>query len=324
MAYEPLPTMPYRELGRTGLLVSALALGTVELGLDYGIMAPGHFGRPPVDDAVRLVHAALDAGINLVDTARAYGVSEEILGLALEGRRSQVVLATKVSTQAAGGVPMTGNALRIHMEQSLRESLTALNTDYIDIWQIHNVARTVLNEAETVQAVFDAARRSGKVRYVGGSFYGTELPELGLTHQLFDVMQVTYSVLDQRLADRFFEQAGAANIGILARSVLLKGALTDRAEHLPDHLTPLRLRSRAFRELVADAKLGIDPAQVAIAFALQQPAIHSVIIGVRTEAELRVNLRSLQVELSPDLYSTIASLRLDDADLLNPGTWGIP
>lgn len=316
--------MVYRTLGRTGLNVSALALGTVELGLDYGIMAPGHFGRPAVEDAIRLVHAALDAGVNLLDTARAYGTSEEVLGQALQGRRIHAVVASKVATQGPGGVPLTGDALRMQMEQSLDASLRALQTDYLDIWQIHNVDHTLLQEAETVQTVFDAARRAGKVRYVGGSFYGTELPELGLDSGLFDVMQITYSVLDQRLADHFFARAAAANMGILARSVLLKGALTDRAEHLPDHLTPLRLRSRAFRELVADAKLGVDPAQAAIAFALAQPAIHSVLMGVRSEAELRVNLRSLEVELPPGLYSSMAALRLDDSDLLNPGTWGIP
>ncbi len=102
-------TMPMRTLGRTGLQVSAFALGTVELGLDYGISAPGHGGRPPQEDAIRLVHSAIDAGINLIDTARAYGASEEILGQALKDRRHKVVLATKVVTQATDGISLTGD-----------------------------------------------------------------------------------------------------------------------------------------------------------------------------------------------------------------------
>lgn len=315
--------MPMRTLGRTGLKVSAFALGTVELGLDYGINAPGHFGRPAQSEAIRLVHYALDAGINLIDTARAYGTSEEILGEALRDRREQVVLATKVVTQAAGGVPLSGDDLRRQMTGSLEESLRALQTDYIDIWQIHNVDQHLIDEADTVAEIFDQARASGKVRYCGGSFYGAELPLQALAHDLFDVMQITYSILDQRLADQFFPLAMKANVGLCARSVLLKGALTERAEHLPQHLNELRLRSRAFRDLIKASKLGATPAQTAIAFALAQPAIHAVLIGVRTEEELRSNLHSLTLDLDPTRLAQFASLRLDDPDLLNPGTWGI-
>ncbi len=317
------PAMPMRTLGRTGLQVSAFALGTVELGLDYGIDAPGHFGRPAQTEAISLVHSAIDAGINLIDTARAYGTAEVILGEALKGRRDQVVLATKVATQAIGGVPLKGDDLRRHMLTSLEESLAALQTGHIDIWQIHNVDRTVLAEAEVVAEVFDQVRASGQVRFCGGSFYGAELPLQALPLNLFEVMQITYSILDQRLADQFFPLAAAANVGICARSVLLKGALTERAEHLPNHLHELRLRSRAFRELITANKLGATPAQAAIAFALAQPAIHAVLIGVRTEEELRSNLHSLTLELEPATLAQFESLRLDDPDLLNPGTWGI-
>lgn len=315
--------MPIRTLGRTGLQVSAIALGTVELGLDYGIQAPGHSGRPAIDEAIRLVHMALDAGINLIDTARAYGTSEEILGEALKGRRDQVVLATKVITQATGGVPLAGDDLRRQLVGSLEQSLGLLQTDYVDLWQIHNVDKKLLDEAEVVAEIFDMVRASGQVRYVGGSFYGAELPLQALSYNLFDVMQITYSVLDQRLVDKFFPLATEANIGICARSVLLKGALTERAEALPGHLNELRLRSRSFRELIAAGKSGATPAQVAIAFALAQPAIHSVLIGVSSEQELRSNLRSLSLNLDRAQLALYESLRLDDPDLLNPGTWGI-
>lgn len=218
-----------RTLGRTGLQVSAFALGTVELGLDYGISAPGHGGRPPQEDAIRLVHSAIDAGINLIDTARVYGASEEILGQALKDRRHKVVLATKVVTQATDGISLTGDDLRRHLYQSLEQSLAALSTDHVDIWQIHNVDRTVLNEAEVVAEVFETVRQRGQVRFCGGSFYGTDFPLQALALNLFDVMQITYSILDQRLADQFFPLAAATNVGICARSVLLKGALTDAA-----------------------------------------------------------------------------------------------
>lgn len=318
------PAMPMRRLGRTDLTVSALALGTVELGLDYGIAVPGDFGKPDEQDAVRLVHAALDAGINLIDTARAYGASEEVLGRALAGRRDQVVLTTKVSTQGPGGAPLNPDDLAQAMQHSLDTSLRTLATDYIDIWQVHNVDEATLAHAEVVADLFARNRAAGNIRFGGGSFYGAELPRRALTHNLFDVMQITYSILDQRLADHFFVEAQAADIGILARSVLLKGALTPRAEHLPDHLSSLRLRYRALTALIGAAGLTAATAQVAIAFALAQPAIHAVLIGVRTVDELRQNLDALTVVLPPKLIAQLNILRLDDANLLNPATWGIP
>ncbi len=315
---------PSRRLGRTGLRVFGIALGTVELGLDYGIQAPGHFGRPLVEDAVRLVHAALDQGVNLIDTARAYGASEEVLGQALAGRRQQVVLATKVSTHGPGAVPLTGGALHRQMLAALDASLAALRTDWIDLWQIHNVDPALLDQADLVREVVDQVRRAGKVRWFGGSFYGAALPLAALKTGLFDTLQVTYSVFDQRLADAVLPAAAAQDVGVLARSVLLKGALTERAEHLPAHLDALRQRSRQFRRLVAESGLNLTPAQAAVAFALAQPQVQAVLVGVRTVDELAENMRAARILLPADLLAALRDLRLEDDGLLNPGTWGIP
>ena len=316
--------MEYRRLGRTDLQVSALALGTVELGLEYGIAMPGEFGRPTEDEAVRLVHTALDGGMNLIDTARAYGESEAVLGRALRGRRAEVVLATKVRTQRDDGTTPTGPELRQHMQSALETSLRLLQTDYVDIWQVHNVDTALLAQRELLAEVFAAARRSGKARAIGGSTYGVEMPIAAIESDLFDMLQVTYSVLDQRLSDQVLPTAAERDIGIVVRSILLKGALTARGDYLPEHLAELRERSRQFRELVADSGLGISPVQAAITFGLAHTQIHSVLIGVRSEQELREALGATNVTLPADLLAQLTALRLDDADLLNPGTWGIP
>ena len=316
--------MEYRRLGRTDLQVSALALGTVELGLEYGIAMPGEFGRPTEDEAVRLVHTALDGGMNLIDTARAYGESEAVLGRALRGRRAEVVLATKVRTQRDDGTTPTGPELRQHMQCALETSLRLLQTDYVDIWQVHNVDTALLAQRELLAEVFAAARRSGKARAIGGSTYGVEMPIAAIESDLFDMLQVTYSVLDQRLSDQVLPTAAERDIGIVVRSILLKGALTARGDYLPEHLAELRERSRQFRELVADSGLGISPVQAAITFGLAHTQIHSVLIGVRSEQELREALGATNVTLPADLLAQLTALRLDDADLLNPGTWGIP
>lgn len=316
--------MDYRTLGRSGLRVSALALGTVELGLAYGIALPGEAPRPSQDEGVRLVHAALDGGITLLDTARKYGTSEEVLGAALQGRRHGVVLATKVRTQGPGGVTPSGEALRRLMRESLEASLRALRTDYVDLWQIHNVDAGVLAQADVIAEAFDEAKRSGKALAVGGSTYGVEAPLAALASDLFDVLQVTYSVLDQRLEAAVLPEAAARGVGIVVRSVLLKGALTARGDHLPERLAPLRERSQAFRALVDSRGGGLSPVQAAVAFALGQPLIGATLVGVRDEGELREALGAVARPLDPGLRAELAALRLDDPELLNPSTWGMP
>lgn len=325
---QPAMAIPYRTLGRTKLAVAPLALGAVELGMDYGIQAPGHFGRPSEQEAIRIVHAALAHGINLIDTARAYGASEAVLGKALRGRRAQAVLATKASTRLPDGSMPTGAALRRHMLGQLDMSLRLLQTDAVEIWQLHTVGRPELAQMDEIAEVLTEAKRLGKARWTGASFYGTEMPLAALAQDhfntLFDTIQVTYSVFDQRMVDQVFPLAQARHIGVIVRSVLLKGALTERAEHLPDHLEALRARSRQFRALVAEMELGLQPAQTAIAFALAQPQTGAVLVGVRSLAELEENLVALQTPLPPAWLERLAALRLDDEALLNPATWGIP
>jgi aryl-alcohol dehydrogenase-like predicted oxidoreductase len=316
--------MIYHTLGRSNLRVSTLALGTVELGLAYGISLPGETSHPTEAEGVRLVHAALDAGITLIDTARAYGASENVLGVALADRRQNVVLATKVRTQRADGTTPTGKALREAMRADLTASLRALRTDYVDLWQIHNVDAALLAERETVADLFAEVRNAGLVRAVGGSTYGIAAPLAALAADLFDVLQVTYSVLDQRLEAQVFPAAAAQNVGLVVRSVLLKGVLTARGDHLPAQLAPLRERSQVFRQLVAARGNGLSPVQAAIGFALGHPQIGATLVGVRNPAELAEALGALAHPLTPDLRAALAELRLDDDDLLDPSTWGIP
>lgn len=315
--------MRYRTLDRTGLRVSALALGTVELGLDYGIQTPGEYGRPSEAAAIRLVHAALDAGINFVDTARAYGDSERVLGLALEGRREGVVIATKVDPRPPDGVVWSDDDVRDIMRNSLETSLRLLRTDHIDVWKIHNVDAPLLARRALLAEIFDEARQRGQIGWAGASFYGATLPEEALAHDLFDVMQVTYSALDQRVSARVLPLAAEQGVGIVARSVLLKGALTERAEHLPDRLEPLRVRSRQFRGLITSLGDQVTPAQGAIAFALVQPQIDTVLVGARTEAELDEDVAALDLTLSESVLERLGALAVDDEEMLDPSTWGI-
>ena len=316
--------MYYRTLGKTGIQISALALGTVELGLDYGIETPGAYGRPSENAAIRLVHAALDSGINFLDTARAYGDSERVLGLALKARRDRVFLATKVDPRPPDGETWSDDEVRRFMRESLETSLRFLQTDYIDIWKIHSIDESLLARHELLAEVFGEARERGQIRWAGASFYGAELPEATLALDLFDVMQITYSVLDQRVSQRVLPIAEKKGVGLVARSVLLKGALTERADFLPDRLEPLRARSRQFRALIEELGDGVTPAQGAIAFALVQPQINTVLVGARTETELQEDLDALDLDLTPSMVAKLSQLAIEDEEMLDPSTWGIP
>ena len=304
--------------------MSTLALGTVELGLEYGISSPGSSSRPTKEDAASLVQDAVDLGLNLFDTARSYGESEEILGKALSGRWSGVYVATKTLVHAPDGTMLPQGELARHMMTSLEESLLALRRDHVDIWFVHNVDSQVLARLEEVKQVLGQARASGKIRWTGATAYGVEIPEACLQTDAFDVLQVAYSVLDQRISDRVLPFAAQRDVGIIARSVLLKGVLTERADHLPPHLDELRRRSLSFRRLVYNSGLGLSPSQAAIAFALGNTSIHSTLVGVSTRKELLEDARAAGVELPTDLEAQIQNLRFDDAELLNPSTWRLP
>jgi aryl-alcohol dehydrogenase-like predicted oxidoreductase len=313
----------YRTLGRTGLKVSCLALGTVELGLDYGIRAPGQYGQPQRADAIALVHAALGAGINLIDTAPAYGESESILGEALKNRREQVILATKVRARPPSGELPAGTDLEHNMLASLDASLRALQTDHVDLWQIHDADTSLFAHEARLRDIFDRLRSQGKVRWVGASTYGQEAPAAALDTGLFDFLQVPFSVLDQRLSDTLFHQAAESNVGLLIRSVLLKGAVTERADFLPEHLRPLTARSQQFREILKRAEVGLTPAQAAIAFALSDSRVNSVLIGVRSLQELHENLAAAESSLPAETLKALYGLRIDDETLVDPVLWNL-
>jgi len=315
--------MDYRPLGQTGLRVSSLSLGTVELGLNYGIARNASDGLPPPtrSDAVRLIRQALDAGISLIDTARGYGSSEAVVGEALRGRRASTFIATKVSCMADDGSPLRGDALRRRIQDSIHTSLATLQTDHVDLLMIHSAPPELLQAGEAL-AMLAECRQAGLTRSFGASTYGAESPRLAI-EQGAQALQIAYNVLDQRMADEIFPLAQARGVGMIIRSVYLKGALTDRAEDLPERLEPLKALSRRFRERARQH--GIEPAQAALRFVLSRGDVSSVLVGVRDSAELSAALSAAEAgALPPPLLDALQPLRTDEETLLNPSYWGIP
>ena len=308
--------MNYRRLGRTNLQVSEISLGTVELGMDYGIPVRGEHLQPSEVDAARLLNRALDLGVNLIDTAQAYGESEAIIGRALKSRRAEYILATKISGLNWEGY--TGRELRKRVESSITESLQALQTDTIDLLYIHNATPELIQHGEIVE-IMQRAQEAGYARFIGTTTYGEAAPLAVLEDGRFDCIQVAYNLLDRQFEERVLPLAKANDIGVVIRSVLLKGALTYRYTHLPEELRELRTAVGRVNSL-RDVQYRSLP-ELAYGFVLAHSAVSTALVGTGRVHELEEIVSSARCgALLPQLLNDIREIVVSP-DQLNPGTW---
>src|SRR6202158_405929 len=215
--------MKYSSLGRTGLHLAHLALDTAAFGLEnYGTHEPGERAGLSEDRPIDLVRAAVEKGINFFDTARGYGESEALLGKGLSDCPS-CIIATKVSIAegAAGCAALTRTVMA-----SVETSLKALRRDVLDIVQIHNATQDILERGEILD-VLEHAREAGKLKFVGASVYGEPAALAAVRSGRVDVLQIALNLRDQRMLTTVLPEARKNNVAIVARSVFLKGALTD-------------------------------------------------------------------------------------------------
>jgi aryl-alcohol dehydrogenase-like predicted oxidoreductase len=306
----------YSSLGRTGLHVSQLALGTAAFGLEnYGIHEPGERSRLSEDQAIGLVRAAVDKGINFFDTARGYGESEAVLGRGLSDCPS-CIIATKVGIAE---VTTGGTALTRAVMDSVETSLKALGRDVLDIVQIHNATQDILERGEILD-VLEHAREVGKLKFVGASVYGEPAALAAVRSGRVDVLQIALNLLDQRMLATVLPEARKNNVGIVARSVFLKGALTDRARLLPDGLRGLSEASDRMREALGETWDSLP--RTALRFCLSTPGVHSVLVGLRSLPELAAAIASEEAgPLDNAIVRRTDLLKLNDDQLLNPSHW---
>ena len=308
--------MNYRRLGRTDLQVSEISLGTVELGMDYGIPGQGDHLQPSEADAARTLNCALDLGINLIDTAQAYGESEVIIGRALKSRRSEYILATKISSVSWEGY--TGTELREQVAASITESLRMLQTDTIDLLYIHNATPELIQCGEIVETM-QRAQDAGYARFIGTTTYGEAAPLAVLEDGRFDCIQLAYNLLDRQFEERVLPLAKENDVGVVIRSVLLKGALTYRYAHLPEELRELRIVVDEVNSLCRAQSSSLP--ELAYRFVLAHPAVSTALVGTGRVHELQeivsfAGCDALQPELLHDIREVVVS-----PDQLNPGTW---
>jgi aryl-alcohol dehydrogenase (NADP+) len=316
----------YRSLGKTGIKVSAYCLGA---------MMFGGMGNPDHDDAIRIIHKALDAGINFIDTADRYsrGESEEIVGKALKGRRDDIVLATKINGAMGDDPNHQGNSRR-WLIREVESSLRRLQTDYIDLYQIHRPAPDTDIE-ETLSALTDLLR-SGKVRAIGSStFPVSEIVEAqwvaerrGLAR--FRTEQPPYSILSRSIEREVLPICEKYGMGVLVWGPLARGMLTGRyrkGQALPDSLRvkvyPKQMSDEARLDAVEQLILvaeqaGLSLTHMAMAFVMAHPNITSAIIGPRTMEQLDDLLAGADAVLTDAMLDQIDQIVPPGIDIGTP------
>lgn len=304
--------MKYRRLGNTGVIVSEVALGTMQFG---GKMNMGNLGQ---DATTAMVKLALDRGINFIDTADVYslGESETLLGNALKGIREEIVLATKVRLPMSGNFNRSG-ATRVNIMRGIESSLKRLQTDHVDLYQVHGWDSATPLE-ETLRTLDDLVRQ-GKTRYIGLSNHLSWQAAVALSLQermgleKYATAQMYYSLVGRGLEHEFQSFAQYANLGILVWSPLAGGFLAGKYTRTSPPPSGTRFAEAgqfvpfeketgyevvdALKEVAG--RHGVSCARVALAWVLARPAISSVIIAARKAENLEDNIEAVNLALSP-------------------------
>ena len=269
--------MNQRLLGHTGINVSEIAFGGVEIGIPYGIGVRSKADMIGRSEAIRLLHAAVDGGINLFDTARMYGASESIMGQAFRGRRDRVVICTKCRhLRDVSGILPTSRKIRDIMERSFRESLAELKTDYIDIYMLHQADMEILGN-DTVSGVFHELKKKGLIRAAGVSVYAVQETGMAIDSGVWDVVQLPFNLMDQS-QEVLFSPAAESGIGIMVRSVLLKGILSDKGRDLHPELKKVERHRESYSGLFS--RSCPDLTSLAMKFVLSFDEVASVLVGM--------------------------------------------
>ncbi|WP_329472081.1 aldo/keto reductase [Streptomyces sp. NBC_01723] len=319
--------MQYRTLGRTGVQVSSLALGAMNFG---------SIGRTTQEEATALVDAALEAGINLIDTADWYsgGESEEMVGKAIAGRREDIVLATK-AYMPMSDEPNHRGASRRWLVTELDNSLRRLGVDHVDLYQIHRWDPDTSDE-ETLSALTDL-QRAGKIRYFGSSTFPAyrivEAQWAAREHHLgrYVTEQPSYSVLQRGVESHVLPVTERYGLGVLVWSPLASGWLsgavragreiaTHRSSVLPERfdtsLPANRARIDAVEKLAAVAdEAGLTMIQLALGFVTAHPAVTAALVGPRTPDHLRAQLAAADTVLCDDVLDAIDAIVAPGTDL---------
>jgi len=308
--------MEKRLLGKTGYEVSAVGLGTVEIGLAYGI---GEQTLPSERQAEQILKDALELGITYFDTARGYGVAEERLSKFGISKKEGVIVGTKCAQFLEQGEDPRGDELAGKIEADIDESLKKLKVDSLALVQLHGGSAEQIERGELVE-IMKRLQTKGKVQHVGIAVRDEAAASAAINSGYFETIQLAHSILDQRMVDNVLPAAEGAGMGIINRSVLLKGALTPAMEKLPKELDSLKENARL--ALSVAQKEGVSLPQLAMRFVLANKGVATALIGTVERAHLEEAVQAAEAQALPvKVLDELKKLAIDDVNQVDPSRW---
>lgn len=277
--------MDMRQLGNTDLQVSRLGIGLSEIGYELRMEQE--------ERAARILNMALDRGINFLDTAACYGISEELIGRTIADRRDEYVLATKAGHVVGDdqGEPWTARTIRDSIERSLRR----MGTDHLDLVQLHSCSLEVLQQGEAIRALQEA-RQAGKTRYIGYSG-DNEAAEWAVESGVFDTLETSFNLVDQRARTHLFPQVRETGIGLIAKRPIANAAWGERKKptaYTDEYARRAKLMAQEGGSIPGAPE---DSILLSLGFTLAHAVVDTAIVGTSNPEHLRENIRMVEEQL---------------------------
>ena len=304
------------QLGSTGLEVSRIGLGTVEIGLAYGLE---HDGLPSEQEAITLLKSVLELGITYIDTARGYGLAEERIGKSEIGKNPHIVIGTKFGQFLKNERDLHGQQLEKRIREDIDLSRKNLNSETLQLAQFHNELEDYTDFSEIIE-IAEKLKNEQKVMHIGIAVRGEAVALAAIETGFFETIQLAYNIVDQRMTDQVLKKAQEKNIGIINRSVLLKGALTPAREKLPDTLALLKNNTEKAHTIAQS--MGIDLPTLAIRYVLSNPAVSTALIGTVKANRIESAVLALaQGPLPEEILRQLQELAMSDSTQIDPAKW---
>lgn len=305
--------MDNKKLGKTEFNISKLGLGTVQFGLDYGFTK-----KKTQDEVDEILSCANQHGINFIDTARSYGDSEEKIGNFISQNKNQFVIGTKlelINPEEAGNKDI----LKAKIKKSLEASLSKLKLNSLDVLQIHQTASYII-ENEEFWKILISLKEKKEIASIGVSVYEEEETKklLDSYGKYIDFFQAPYNIFDRRF-ENLEEELKKQQIGVIGRSVFLKGIIACQISGLPEELKDLKIYKE---RLEAKARsLSLKPAETALLYVYKKELITCAILGVDSKKELEENLEVVQKADSINDLSIFDDIKVTEQRLIDPRKW---
>jgi len=301
-------------LGNTGFRVSRLGLGTAEIGFAYGLGSPV---LPSEEDAIALLRAAVDNGVTFFDTANYYGLAEERIGKSGILKNQDVVICTKCAQFLEKGEYFEPDELERKIREQVESSLQHLKLETVPLLLLHGPSAVQMKEG-VLPSIMEKLKTEGKIRCWGAATRGVESP-LAAIEAGADVLEVAFSIADRRM-EPVFVAAKEKGVGIINRSVYLKGTFAGKAKHLPEILAPLA-KTVEDAEAIA-GELNMPLPELALRYTLSEQSINVSLVGTANRAHLQSAAEALARGPLPDaVVQKLRSLAIADPEQVDPARW---